>query len=311
VGKLKTKITDLLKGKFIYLIFGVLAVLPIIGLPSYQFYMIERGMQNALVVLSLVILLGYTGQLSLGHAGLVAVGAYSYGIMCTILGLPPVVALIISPVLTAIVGVILGFPSFKLKGPFLVVITIAFGEIVRILVLNAVDITGGPYGMKGYPVLFSDTAMHYFMLILVFLATFGANRLSNSYIGLAFKAIREDEVAAELMGVNVRKFKLLSFVISAFLAGLSGVLFANLTGYLNPDSFASDTSAAYLLMVVIGGMTSPVGAVLSALLVTALPELLRFLQDWRMIIYGLILFIYVRFYQVINIESLKKLFKRR
>lgn len=303
------KLLNLIKTKFIYIIFLIFAVIPLTGMPSYQFYILERGMQNALVVLALVILLGYTGQLSLGHAGLVAVGAYAYAIICTKLGLSPWLALILAPMITGGVGALLGIPSFKLTGPFLVVNTIAFSEIIRILILNNEKITGGPYGLTGLKTILSGTSFYYFLLFVLVLVSIGTLRLSKSRIGLAFKAIKEDEVAAEIMGVDVHRYKLLSFVISSVLAGLAGVFFANLQGYLNPDSFTFAESATYLLMVVMGGMSNVTGAVLSSSIVTALPEILRFLTRSRMVVYALVLLLYLRFSNSISKDFFKKLFK--
>ena len=291
-------------------VFLVLALVPLSGVPSYQFYILERGLQNLLVVLSLVILLGYTGQLSLGQAGLVAVGAYTYGILCVNYGLSPWLGLLAAPLMAGLVGVILGFPSFKLTGPFLVVNTIAFAEIVRILILNNEKLTGGPFGLNRIPTIVSGLRLYYFMLVVAWLAAVGTLRLSRSHIGLAFKAIREDEVAAESMGVHVRNYKLLAFVISAVLAGLSGVFFANLAGYLNPDSFTFNESSTYLLMVVLGGMSNVTGGILSSLAVTSLPEVLRFMARSRMVVYSLILLLLLRYTKVLQVENLRRWMRR-
>jgi branched-chain amino acid transport system permease protein len=291
-------------------IFLVLALIPLSGIPSYQFYILERGLQNVLVVLSLVILLGYTGQLSLGQAGLVAVGAYTYGILCVNYGLSPWLGLVVAPAAAGLVGVILGFPSFKLTGPFLVVNTIAFAEIVRILILNNEKITGGPFGLNGIPTIVSGIRLYYFMLAVAWLAAVATLRLSRSHIGLALKAIREDEVAAEAMGVHVRNYKLLAFVISSVLAGLSGVFFANLAGYLNPDSFTFNESSTYLLMVVLGGMSNVAGGILSSLAVTSLPEVLRFMARSRMVVYSLILLLLLRYTKVLQVENFKRWIRR-
>ncbi len=291
-------------------IFLLLALVPLTGVPAYQFYILERGMQNALVVLSLVILLGYTGQLSLGQAGLVAVGAYAYGILGVNYGFSPWLALVIAPVVTGIVGIVLGFPSFKLTGPFLVVNTLAFAEIVRILILNSEKLTGGPFGLNRIPTIATGFALYYVMLVAGFLAGIGTLRLSRSHIGLALKAIREDEVTAAAMGVNVRSYKLLAFVISAVLAGLSGVFFANMAGYLNPDSFTLNESATYLLMVVLGGMDNVTGGLVSSLAVTSLPEVLRFMERSRMVVYSIILLLMLRYTKVLEIENLKRLLRR-
>lgn len=289
----------------------VLALIPLIGVPAYQFYVLERGLQNVLVVLSLVILLGYTGQLSLGQAGLVAVGAYTYGILCVNYGLSPWLGLVAAPLAAGLVGVVVGFPSFKLKGPFLVVNTLAFSEIVRILILNNEKVTGGPFGLNRIPAIATGLPLYYFMLVVAFLAAVATLRLSRSHIGLALKAIREDEVAAEAMGVHVRNYKLLAFVISAVLAGVSGVFFANLAGYLNPDSFTINESSTYLLMVVLGGMDNVAGGILSSLTVTSLPEALRFMARSRMVVYSLILLLVLRYSNVLNLANLKRMMRRR
>ena len=295
------------KKNILLIIVLLLALVPVAGVPSYQFYIIERGLQNAIIVLSLVILLGYTGLLSLGHAGLLAVGAYTFGILTVTYGINPWIALMVAPVVAAALGALLGIPSFKLSGPFLVVTTSAFGEIVRILILNWEKLTGGPYGLGGIKsVIPSAKGMYYFLLVLVFLVSVATMRLSKSRIGLAFKAIKEDEVAAEVMGVNVRRYKLLAFTISSFMAGLSGALFACLTNYLNPDSFTFAESATYLLMVVLGGMANVVGAVASALGVTALPEVLRFMVRSRMVVYSLVLLLVIRYSKSLNMKTLRK-----
>ena len=288
-----------------------LALIPLTGIPAYQFYVLERGLQNLLVVLSLVILLGYAGQLSLGQAGLVAVGAYTYGILCVNYGLSPWLGLAAAPLATGLIGLLLGFPSFKLKGPFLVVNTIAFSEIVRIVILNNEKITGGPFGLNRIPTIAGGLPLYYFMLVVAFLAAMATLRLSRSSIGLALKAIREDEVAAEAMGVHVRNYKLLAFVISSVLAGLSGVFFANMAGYLNPDSFTINESSTYVLMVVLGGMDSVAGGIVSALAVTSLPEALRFMARSRMVVYSLILLLVLRYSNWLNFANFKRLTRRR
>ena len=291
-------------------VFLVLALVPLSGIPAYQFYILERGMQNMLVVLSLVILLGYTGQLSLGQSGLVAVGAYTYGILGVNYGISPWLALLAAPIVTGLIGVVLGFPSFKLTGPFLVVNTLAFAEIVRLLILNAEKFTGGPYGLNRIPTIADGVWLYYVMLVVAFLAAVGTLRLSRSHIGLALKAIREDEVAAAAMGVHVRNYKLLAFVISAVLAGLSGVFFANMAGYLNPDSFTLSESSTYLLMVVLGGMDNVTGGLLSSLAVTSLPEVLRFMVRSRMVVYSVILLLMLRYSKSLGIDNLKRLLLR-
>jgi branched-chain amino acid transport system permease protein len=310
ISKLAARLAFVKRIGFMHMMFLVLLLIPLSGMPSYEFYVLERGLQNALVVLSLVILLGYTGQLSLGQGGLVAVGAYTYGILSVTFGLSPWLALVAAPFAAGLVGLLLGIPSFKLSGPFLVVNTIAFAEIVRILILNNEAITGGPFGLNRIPTIASGLTLYYMMVTVVWLAAVGTLRLNRSHLGLALKAIREDEIAAAAMGVNVRRTKLLAFVISAVLAGVSGVFFANMAGYLNPDSFTLTESCTYLLMVVLGGMSNVAGGIVSAFAVTSLPEVLRVLARSRLVVYSIILLLMLRYTKELELENLKRLWRR-
>ncbi len=284
-----------LRRKRALLIIGlILLVLPHIT-SQYEFYVVQRGVQNAILVLGLLILIGYSGMLSLGSAALLATGAYTYGILLVKLGMSPWLGMVLAVAFTTLVGTGLALPAFRLAGPFLVVTTVGFGEIVRILLLNLEPITGGAYGLEGYANLFSDPLwVYYLMVITLMLVSVATERIGKSRLGLALKAIRQDEVAAEVMGVDVRRAKLVAFALSAMLAGLSGVFLANLTGYVSPDSFTSAESTTYLLMVVMGGMQSVVGAIISALVITSLPEVLRFLSSSRLLVYSLVLLIYLR-----------------
>jgi branched-chain amino acid transport system permease protein len=262
---------------------------------QYEFYVVERGVQNAIHVLGLLILIGYSGMLSLGSAALLATGAYTYGILLVKLGLSPLLGAVLAVAFTTAVGTGLALPAFRLAGPFLVVTTVGFGEIVRILLLNLEPVTGGAYGLAGFANLLPDpNAVYYLMVVVLFLVAVATERIGRSRLGLALKALREDEVAAQVMGVDVRRAKMVAFALSAMLAGLSGVFLANLTGYLSPDSFTSAESATYLLMVVMGGMQSVVGAVISSLVITSLPEVLRFLSSSRLLVYSLVLLVYLR-----------------
>lgn len=262
---------------------------------QYEFYVVERGVQNAIHVLGLLILTGYGGMLSLGSAGLLATGAYAYAVLITKLPLSPWLGAALAVAFTTLVGAGLAVPSFRLSGPFLTVTTVGFGEIVRILALNLQALTGGAYGISGYaPLLSSQRWVYYLMVVCLALVAVGVQRIEKSQLGLALKAIREDEVAAEAMGVHVKRVKMLAFVLSAMLAGLSGVFLANLTGYLSPDCFTSAESSAYLLMVVMSGMQSTVGAILCSLLLTSLPEVLRFMANSRLLVYSLVLLVYLR-----------------
>lgn len=281
--------------KYALLIIGIfLFIVPYIT-TQYEFYVLERGVQNAIHVLGLLILIGYSGLLSLGSAALLATGAYTYGILLVKFGVSPWLGAGVSVAFTTLLGTCLALPAFRLAGPFLVVTTIGFGEIVRILLLNLEPLTGGAYGLSGFDNLLpNDRWIYYLMVVTLLLVAVGTQRIGKSRLGLALKSLREDEVAAEVMGVNVRRAKTVAFALSAMLAGLSGVFLANLTGYMSPDSFTSAESTTYLLMVVMGGMRNVVGVIISSIVVTCLPEVLRFLSSSRLLVYSLVLLIYLR-----------------
>ncbi|MGB9867474.1 MAG: branched-chain amino acid ABC transporter permease [Bacillota bacterium] len=288
------KLIDLIKKNSLAVVAIVLVLFPLMSPPDYQFYIVERSLQNAILVIGLVILLGYTGPLSLGHAGLLATGAYTYGILATKAHWPLWLAFLAAPIVAGLVGVALGVPSLRLKGPFLMVVTIAFGEIVRIVALNEERLTGGPYGLQGIPrVVQSELGLYYLMVAVTLAVAVATLRLHRSRIGLALLSIKEDQLVTGAMGVDVSKYKVLAFVLSAALAGLSGAFFASLTRYLNPDSFTILDSATYLLMVVLGGMDSVVGAIIASGIVTALPEFLRFIERARLLVYGIILLLVI------------------
>lgn len=261
---------------------------------QYEFYVVQRGVQNAILVLGLVILIGYTGLMTLGSAALLATGAYTYGILIAKFGWSPLLSAVGTILFTVLIGTMLGLPAFRLSGPFLVVTTTGFGEIIRILLLNF-DITNGPYGLSGFtPIMPTTRGVYYLMVVVMVLLAIATKRIGDSRLGLAMKAVKEDEVAAEIMGVDVRRAKLVSNALMAALAGISGIFLASLTGYLNPDSFTSNESTTYLLMVVMGGMSNVVGSIISSLFVTVLPEVLRFLTSSRLLVYSLILLVYLR-----------------
>ncbi|NLD59753.1 MAG: branched-chain amino acid ABC transporter permease [Clostridiales bacterium] len=278
----------------VFIVCALLMVVPSIT-SQYVFYVFERGVQNAFLVIGLVILIGYSGMMTLGSAAHLAIGGYAYGIYC-LLGLPPVLSAAIAVATATLLGTLLAFPAFKLSGPFLVVTTVGFGEITRILILNLQSLTGGAYGLSGYPVVSQamQKYLYYGMVALLLLVILAVRRLGRSRIGLALKAVRQDQVAAEVMGVHIKRAKVAAYALSSLLAGLSGVFLANLTGYLSPDSFTGSESATYLLMTVMGGMSNPTGAAVSSVGITALPEVLRFLYSSRLMVYSLALLIYIR-----------------
>jgi branched-chain amino acid transport system permease protein len=266
-------------------------------------------MINMILAMSLNLVNGYTGQFSLGHAGFMATGAYTSAFLSTLLPLPSgglqffyfFGYAIAGGFMAAVAGFLVGIPSLRLKGDYLAIVTLGFGEIIRVILLNTPAVGGarGMYAIAGptewqwgsFEV--SRFMMGYVQaLVWTLLCFFTIWRLIRSAAGREFLAVREDEVAAEAMGVNTTRAKIKAFVISSFFAGIAGSVFAHYANYLNPSSFSFMRSVDAIIMVVLGGMGSLSGSLLAAVFITVVPELLRPLQEYtgvdlRMIIYSL------------------------
>jgi len=251
-----------------------------------------------ILAMSLNLVNGFAGQFSLGHAGFMGVGAYlsasltslmpgsffatsAFGFQC---------AIIIGGLGAAVAGYLVGLPSLRLKGDYLAIVTLGFGEIIRILILN-IEVVGGARGMPGIP-RESNFFWVYAWAALTFLLLF---RLVKSSTGRAILSVREDEIAAEAMGIHVARYKVVAFVISSFLAGVAGGLFAHYQGFIDPNSFNFTRSVDVVIMVVIGGMGSLSGSLIGAAIVTVLPELLRAFDQYRLIIFPAILIVLMLF----------------
>lgn len=243
---------------------------------------------NVILAVSLNLATGFLGQLVLGHAGFMSVGAYSAALFTMYSGLPTVVsfplALLVGGIVAAAFGVIIGVPALRLKGDYLAILTLGFGEIIRVLIL-AMPFTGGAAGLSGIPLL--TTFTYVFIIAIITVAVIFA--FIHSRHGRAVIAIREDEIAAEAAGIHTTYYKLLAFVLAAFFAGIAGGLYAHHIGVLDPSKFDFNYSVEILIMVVLGGMGSITGSIVAAIVLTILPELLRGFADYRMLIYSVIL----------------------
>ena len=280
------------------------AFLPRVLNPYYFQVLILIGINITLAV-SLNLVNGFTGQFSIGHAGFMAAGAYGSA-MFTLSGgqklvaaltaahLPQPVAqgaallvsLALGGTLAAVFGWLVGLPSLRLRGDYLAIVTLGFGEIIRVLILN-VDAVGGARGLPGIP----HWANFFWVFGVATLLVALAVNLANSTHGRALFAIRDDEIAAEALGVDTTKYKVTAFVLGAFFAGVAGGLFAHYLSYLNPSTFTFIKSIEVIAMVVLGGMGSITGSVLAAIVLTLLPEALRAVKDYRMVIYALMLIV--------------------
>lgn len=240
---------------------------------------------NIILAVGLNLITGFTGQFSLGHAAFMSIGAYTSAIITAKLGQPFFVGIILSGIISALAGIIIGIPTLRLKGDYLAIATLGFGEIVKIIALN-IDYIGGAIGFNDIPQYTNWTwAFGMTVLAVVLIKNF-----LNSYQGRACIAIREDEIAAEAMGINTTYYKVLAFAIGAFFAGIAGSLYANYFYFIKPDSFDFMKSIDILVIVVFGGLGSITGSIIGAIVLSVISLLLQSVSDLRMIIYALILF---------------------
>jgi branched-chain amino acid transport system permease protein len=285
------------------------AVLVLIGLQAtlrdiigaYNYQILGLVGVNIILAVSLNLINGYTGQFSIGHAGFYAVGAYTsaalveYGgpaITAAVPFLPQVAqnavlllfGIVAAALLAAIAGLAVGIPSLRLRGDYLAIVTLGFGEIIRVVILN-VDAIGGSRGFSGVAPLANFFWIYFFVLVTIVVV----HNLVHSSYGRAFISIRDDEIAAEAMGVDTTRFKVLSFVISSMFAGIAGALFGHFTQYLHPNSFTFQTSFFVIIMIVIGGLGSIEGAVLGAVVFTVVLEMFRGFGAFRLVNFSVLL----------------------
>lgn len=239
---------------------------------------------NIMMALSLYVPMS-AGLISLGQGGFMAIGAYASAVM-TIAGVPFVVAVLGGAALSALVGMIVGAPALRIRGMYLIILTLGFGEIVRIFFLNF-EPTGGAGGLKGIPPM-TDLWSVAIACAIAFLIV---RQLRRARLGRAMIAVHEDDVAAEAMGVSLLHIKLMAFALGAFFAGIAGGLYAHHALFVEPNDFAFHRSAEAFLYVVLGGPANPLGPMVGAAFVTLLPEVLRVVQDWRMTFFGMLLVI--------------------
>ena len=273
---------------------------------TYYIHLLTLSCINIILAVSLNLINGFTGQFSLGHAGFMAVGGYTSASLTYYLGpkiiaamnfLPAVLAknlvflfaLLGGGLSAALLGLLVGIPSLRLRGDYLAIVTLGMGEIVRVLILN-VDAIGGARGFSGIPAY-----TNLFWIISMTVLTIAVvTSLVNSSHGRAFLSVREDEIAAEAMGINTTYYKVTAFVIGAFFAGMAGCLFGHYLQLLHPNSFTFIKSFEIIIMIIVGGLGSIFGSVIAAIILTLLPEALRYLgpvKDWRMVIYSVALII--------------------
>jgi branched-chain amino acid transport system permease protein len=275
----------------------LLAAPMLLATPYYQGIAVQALVFVVLAV-GYDIILGYTGQISFGHIALFAIGAYSSALLTTRLEVPFEVGLLAAAGLTGAFGALIGFPALRVRSHYLALLTLAFAEVVRLVLLNLDGVTGGPAGVRGIappsvgPIeLTTRTEQYYFLLAVAVIGIVIVMRLDRSRFGRAFQAVRDSEIGADVSGVNVLRMKVLAFTISAVYAGVAGALYAHTIRYISPEFFSLGLVVTLLAMVLIGGRGLVGGAVVGAIVLTFLPELLRFVEQYYLIVFGLTLWL--------------------
>ena len=253
---------------------------------------------NTMLAVALNLLLGYAGQISLGHAAFFGLGAYISGILTVTHGINSWLAMLLAAVTVGLLSFGLGFPILKLKGHYLAMATLGFGIIVYIVFNETVDLTGGPSGLSGIPnlklagLVFDGDLKNYYLIWGFTLVTMLLSiNLANSRIGRALRAIHDSEVASRVMGVNARLLKVQVFTLSAIISAVAGSLYAHTMSFISPASFGFNFSVELVTMVIIGGLGSIFGSFLGAAFLTLLPEMLRVVQDYDIVVYGFLLIV--------------------
>jgi branched-chain amino acid transport system permease protein len=293
--------------RFWKILWGALAVILLLAIPfvadTYVVHVLNQVGIYLILASSLNLVVGYTGQISFAHVGLFAIGAYTSAIMTISAGLSFWVTFPIATVVAGIFGFLIGLPSLRFKTHFFAIVTLGFAEIIRLCVYNLTQLTGGPNGLYNIPFPegflgfdFSQRQdFYYLILISAVLIVVIIHRLVRSRFGKAMIAVRENEMFAQFVGIDTWRVKLFAFTVSSLIAGFAGSLYAHYNSYISPYSFTVAHSVTYLLMVIIGGMGTIFGPILGAAFLTILPELLRSIADYRMIIFGALLVLCIMF----------------
>ncbi len=285
----------------IILLFVILlvAALPFLGvLSQYTQRIAIMCFIYIILATSLNLISGVAGQVSMGHAGFFAIGAYTSAILSVDFQMPALVGLLCGGLLSGLFALAVGWPCLKLSGGYLAIFTLGFAEVIRLICINWRSLTRGNYGLRGisrpsFGGYVLDTNLKYYLyaFVIMLICLFFLHNLGKSWFGRNLAAIKDDEIPAEAMGINVHLSKTIAFAISAFFAGVAGSVYAHFMTYIDPSAFVSDVSTTVLGMVVLGGFGSFYGCIASASVLTALPEMLRGFSEYRMLLYGFVLVI--------------------
>jgi branched-chain amino acid transport system permease protein len=282
---------------------GLAAVfLPAITTNPYLLQTLTNAWLFSMLALSLTLVTGIAGQISLGQAGFLAIGGYTSALLMMRLNVPFELSIVAGAIFAAAFGTLLLLPAFRLRGPYVAIATLAVGEIINQIILNWDSVTNGPLGLSHIPPptlfgtqIITPVAVYWFTLAMLIVAALAQLRVVRSHLGRTWRALREDDIAAQAFGINLDRYKALAFVVAGLVAGLSGAFTAHMYSYVNNETFPASTSILALTMVILGGMGNMFGAVVGAVALTALPEVFRFLAEYRYLVYGVVLVLLVRF----------------
>lgn len=276
----------------------ILILLPMFINNNYLIILFNQTFISIIVLIGLNFITGLMGQMNLGTAGIMALGAYTSALLTTKLSMSPWLAIVFVIFLGLVLGVGLGYPSLRIKGIYLALTTLGFSEIIRIVINNLVNLTGGPTGVRNIPGfnIFGYTIKgarpyYYFLLCTTIFLIFIAVRIIDSKWGRAIKAVKDDELAVEACGIKLSTIKIFAFTLCCIYGCIGGAMYGHLIGYINPTDFTFDTSIRYLMMLMIGGIGSIPGNILGAFIVNMLPEILRFLGNFYWLVFSIIVLV--------------------
>ena len=278
------------------ILLAAMLVFPLMGFSQYVYRIAVVSVLYAILAMSLNLIAGVAGQISLGHIAFYGIGAYTSALLCVNFDVSVWVGILAAFVVSMLFGLLIAIPTLKLSGGYLAILTMSFAEIIRLILLNWTSVTRGPMGILNIPkpslfgyTIKSSGAFLYLVLTVAIIVYIGLHNLIHSRFGRNLQALRDDEISSESMGINVYRYKVIAFVISTGIAGVAGALFASYMEFIDPSSFISDESTVILSMVVLGGMGNMNGSIIAAALLTILPEALRSFSDYRMLVYGVVL----------------------
>lgn len=287
------KLTPKKKSALLLIVLAILIAIPFVITDKYILHIIIACFVYSCLALSLNLIIGLSGQFSLGHVTFYGLGAYITALLMMRAGMSFWIATPISAICVGIIGCLLALPTLNLRGDYIAVVTLGFGEVFRLILVNAIDITRGPMGLPNIPkpaigsFVFDSKIKFYFLgLIIMLLVIIFMRRLTSSGFGMAMLAMKEDEIAAAAIGINPVKYKLWAFVIGAMIAAVMGSFYAVFMGFISPSSFQYSESISMVSMVVLGGLGGIPGSIIGAIVLTVLPEVLRTFSQYRMIIFG-------------------------